>query len=126
MKILQDEQRKCQTWANVPSMILDPKERQQAKFINNNRCVSDPESFYDFNNDVNIDWTTQERDNFYELFKSFPKKFGKIAEHLKDKSANDCVIYYYQNNYWKQEPENMFRKVNKSLRARNYYRNSYS
>jgi hypothetical protein len=97
MKILQDEQRKCQTWANVPSMILDPKERQQAKFINNNRCVSDPESFYDFNNDVNIDWTTQERDNFYELFKSFPKKFGKIAEHLKDKSANDCVIYYYRN-----------------------------
>ncbi|CAB4431570.1 unnamed protein product [Rhizophagus irregularis] len=97
MKILQDEQRKCQTWANVPSMILDPKDRQQAKFINNNRCVSDPECFYDFNVDINIDWTIQEREYFYEFFKSFPKKFGKIADHLKIKSANDCVIYYYRN-----------------------------
>ncbi|GBB98317.1 hypothetical protein RclHR1_00320012 [Rhizophagus clarus] len=97
MKILQDEQRKCQTWANVPPMILDPKERQQAKFINNNRCVSDPECFYDFNVDINTDWTIQEREDFYELFKSFPKKFGKIAEHLKIKSANDCVMYYYRN-----------------------------
>ncbi|RIA96307.1 hypothetical protein C1645_755119 [Glomus cerebriforme] len=97
MKILQDEQRKCQTWANVPSMILDPKERQQAKFINNNRCVSDPKCFYEFNVDVNDYWTFQEKEDFYELFKSYPKKFGKIAEHLKDKSANDCVIYYYRN-----------------------------
>ncbi|CAG8444982.1 3573_t:CDS:2 [Funneliformis caledonium] len=97
MKILQDEQRKCQTWANIPPMILDPKERQQAKFINNNRSVSDPEDFYDYNVDLNVDWTNQEREDFYELFKSFPKKFGKVAEHLKDKSANDCVIYYYRN-----------------------------
>ncbi|CAI2168282.1 9876_t:CDS:2 [Funneliformis geosporum] len=97
MKILQDEQRKCQTWANIPPMILDPKERQQVKFINNNRSIPDPEGFYDYNVDLNVDWTIQEREDFYELFKSFPKKFGKVAEHLKDKSANDCVIYYYRN-----------------------------
>ncbi|CAB4431607.1 unnamed protein product [Rhizophagus irregularis] len=87
MKILQDEQRKCQTWANVPSMILDPKDRQQAKFINNNRCVSDPECFYDFNVDINIDWTIQEREYFYEFFKSFPKKLDLNLKDLIPKNG---------------------------------------
>ncbi|CAJ0746170.1 24489_t:CDS:2, partial [Entrophospora sp. SA101] len=92
-----EAERIAKTWAKIPPMILGEKRREYSCIIDNNSFVLDPVTFYEINVDFNANWTIQEKEIFYEQFKLYPKKFGKIAAAIENKSSKNCVLYYYQN-----------------------------
>nr|CAG8538587.1 15603_t:CDS:2 [Entrophospora candida] len=87
----------AKTWAKIPQMILGEKRREYSCIIDNNSFVLDPISFYEIDVDFNVNWTSQEKETFYEQFKLYPKNFGKIVAAIENKSFKNCVLYYYQN-----------------------------
>jgi hypothetical protein len=42
-------------------------------------------------------WTSEEEAIFKEAYLQYPKQFGKIATMLPEKTAEQCVLYYYRN-----------------------------
>ncbi|KAL1413591.1 DNA-binding protein snt1 [Vanrija albida] len=89
--------RATKTAATIPDMILD-KERDFRYEDENNR-IDDPLAFYNFSGNAEAIWTDEERDKFLKRYLMWPKQFGKIAEGLPNKSAGDCVLYYYRTKY---------------------------
>ena len=45
------------------------------------------------------DFTQEEHDTMLQNFKDFPKKFGKIAGGLPDRSYKDCINHYYATKW---------------------------
>ena len=86
--------RASRTTAIVPDM-LTPRERQM-RHVDENDLVEDPIAFYDFAGDAEPEWTTEERDLFKKRYLNYPKQFGKIADGIPDKTAGQCVLYYYR------------------------------
>ena len=82
------------TTAVVPDMLPD-HERNQI-YDDDNDLVTDPIAFYDFNGDAEPVWTDEERATFQRRYLNYPKQFGKIAETIPNKTASDCVLYYYR------------------------------
>ena len=45
------------------------------------------------------DFTKEEHDVMLQSFKDFPKKFGKIADGLEDRTYKDCINHYYATKW---------------------------
>lgn len=86
--------RASKTTAVVPDMLLGSE--RLMRYDDDNDLVTDPLAFYDFAGTAEPIWTSEERAAFLRRYLNFPKQFGKIAEALPDKTASDCVLYYYR------------------------------
>ncbi|WVO16371.1 hypothetical protein L204_104046 [Cryptococcus depauperatus] len=86
--------RASKTAAVIPDMILG--EERNLYFHDDNDLVTDPLSFYDNHGVAEPIWTTEERATFVRRYLAYPKQFGRIAEGIPNKSAGDCVLYYYR------------------------------
>ncbi|OCF60380.1 hypothetical protein L486_00013 [Kwoniella mangroviensis CBS 10435] len=82
------------TSAVVPDMLLD--EERRLRYDDDNDLVEDPLAFYDFKGNAEPIWTTEERAIFVRRYMAYPKQFGRIADGIPNKSASDCVLYYYR------------------------------
>lgn len=80
--------------ASVPDMISVEKGRLECLFDDTNGLVDDPASFYDPRSGFH-DWTPEEEAIFYDKYAEYPKQFGIIASALPNKTAAQCVLYYY-------------------------------
>ena len=84
------------TLAKVPDMIMDDRQRTEIKYVDNNRVFED--SLQSIRNRNNLNpWTFAEKEIYLQRFIEFPKQFGKIAAYLPNKTAQDCVLFYYLN-----------------------------
>ncbi|CAG8493505.1 4829_t:CDS:2 [Acaulospora colombiana] len=105
---LHEQQRRA---AEIPPMIIGEKNRNYAKFIDNNYLVRDPIVFYGFNKDLGKEWTEEEHSIFMKYFKLNPKRFEEIARHLEKKKRIDCHNYYY---YLKSKKVEIYKELKKA------------
>lgn len=80
--------------ARIPEMISAANGKVDTVFDDMNYLVDNPTEYYAPDTGIN-DWTDQEKKVFMEKFGAHPKQFGVIAEFLPNKSAAQCVAYYY-------------------------------
>lgn len=80
--------------AKIPDMIAVTHGQVTHRFDDTNHIVEDPASFYDPGPRMAA-WTPAEEKIVLEQYAANPKQFGKIAEALPNKTARDCVLYYY-------------------------------
>lgn len=80
--------------AKVPDMISAVNGKLDAVFDDRNDLVENPAEYYAPYTGTH-DWTDAEKKIFMEKFGAFPKQFGVIADFLPNKSAAQCVEYYY-------------------------------
>ncbi|XP_078336139.1 uncharacterized protein LOC111132990 isoform X2 [Crassostrea virginica] len=90
----EEEDKKMRSYAVVPPMMLDARQRK-LRYTNNNGRVEDPMAEYEDRKFINV-WTPQEKNIFKEKYLQHPKNFSYIAQFLERKSVADCVQYYYQ------------------------------
>ncbi|XP_030747632.1 nuclear receptor corepressor 1 isoform X1 [Sitophilus oryzae] len=87
------EDKKMRSYAVIPPILLDPKERR--KYTNNNNFIEDMEVVYKSRQYLNI-WTPAEKETFKEKFIQHPKNFYQISQALGErKSVSECVHFYY-------------------------------
>ncbi|KAF5285140.1 hypothetical protein FQA39_LY16829 [Lamprigera yunnana] len=87
------EDKKMRSYAVIPPILLDTKERK-ITYRNNNGHIVDMEVEYKSRQFLNV-WTPSEKELFKEKYLQHPKNFGVIASYLDRKSVADCVQYYY-------------------------------
>ncbi|GJJ73731.1 hypothetical protein EMPS_06089 [Entomortierella parvispora] len=87
--------RASRTAATVPPMILDPNIREKVHYYDMNHLVTDPAKYYRLGAVTDV-WSEQEREIFIKRYMNYPKQFGKIAAGLEDKTASQCVLFYYR------------------------------
>ncbi|XP_060534175.1 uncharacterized protein LOC132706710 [Cylas formicarius] len=87
------EDKKMRSYAVIPPILLDPKDRR-VRYQNNNGFVEDMEAVYKSRQYLNV-WTPMEKEIFKDKYLLHPKNFGVIASYLDRKSVSDCVQYYY-------------------------------
>ncbi|KAJ7512618.1 hypothetical protein B0H11DRAFT_2151537 [Mycena galericulata] len=63
-------------------------------FDDTNHLVENPSEYYAPYTGIH-DWTEPEKELFLDKYAAFPKQFGAIAEFLPNKTASQCVDYYY-------------------------------
>ncbi|KAG6919804.1 hypothetical protein DXG01_000306 [Tephrocybe rancida] len=80
--------------ATIPDMISVTHGRIDYTFDNTNHLVENPLEYYGPHTGID-DWTESEKEIFLDRFAAHPKQFGMIAEHLPNKTAAQCVDYYY-------------------------------
>ncbi|OAQ35994.1 hypothetical protein K457DRAFT_65268, partial [Linnemannia elongata AG-77] len=76
-------------------MILDPTIRDKVRYLDRNHLVTDPATYYRLG-PVTDTWTEEERQIFIKRYLIYPKQFGKIAAGLEEKTASQCVLFYYR------------------------------
>lgn len=97
-KLLEDSRTKIYRSAlNMPSLILDNKEKIMSRFISSNGLVEDPCSAEKERCIINP-WTTEEKEIFLDKLSIFGKDFRKIASFFYNKTTADCVEFYYKNH----------------------------
>lgn len=107
------EDKKMRSYAVIPPILLDTKERK-ITYQNNNGYIENMEAEYKSRQYLNM-WTPSEKEIFKEKYLQHPKNFGVIASYLDRKSVADCVQYYYLS----KKAENYKQLLRKSrLRAR--------
>ena len=81
--------------AEVPNM-LGHEERKVSMFLDTNTLV-DREFALEALEFIpkKDDFTPEENEDFIENYCYYPKRFGIIAEHLKNRDYRDCVQHYY-------------------------------
>ncbi|XP_046570749.1 LOW QUALITY PROTEIN: uncharacterized protein LOC124278997 [Haliotis rubra] len=109
----EEEDKKMRSYAVVPPMMLDARQRK-FRFINNNGLIEDPMGDYKEKQIVNK-WTEHEKQVFKEKYLQHPKNFGLIAQYLPRKTVAECVHFYYltkKSDNYKQllRKQNMKRK----------------
>ncbi|KAF9984567.1 hypothetical protein BGZ65_000133 [Modicella reniformis] len=87
--------RASRTAATVPPMILDPYIREKVHYYDRNHLVTDPIKYYRLGPVTDV-WTEEERDIFIKRYLNYPKQFGKIAAGIENKTASQCVLFYYR------------------------------
>nr|XP_022902723.1 uncharacterized protein LOC111415336 [Onthophagus taurus] len=87
------EDKKMRSYAVIPPVMLDGKERKLV-YQNNNGCVEDMAAVHKSRQFLNV-WTQAEKEVFKEKYLQHPKNFYLIASCLEKKSVADCVQYYY-------------------------------
>ncbi|KAF9199349.1 hypothetical protein BGZ49_010556 [Haplosporangium sp. Z 27] len=87
--------RASRTAATVPPMILDPNIREKVHYYDRNHLVTDPAKYYRLGPVTDI-WTEEEREIFIKRYLNYPKQFGKIAAGIENKTASQCVLFYYR------------------------------
>jgi hypothetical protein len=80
--------------AVIPDMISVTEGKVNYLYDDTNNRVDNPSEFYGPDTGLH-DWTEEEKDIFMERFAAYPKQFGVIAERLPNKTAAQCVNYYY-------------------------------
>lgn len=80
--------------AIIPDMISVTHGRVDYVFDDTNNLVEDPVEFYGPHTGIH-DWNEEEKAIFLEKFAIHPKQFGIIAEYLENKTAAQCVDFYY-------------------------------
>ena len=80
--------------AKIPDMISVAEGSVPYLFDDTNNIVDDPSEFYGASSGQDY-WTEEERDIFLNEFAAHPKQFGLIAQRLPNKTAAQCVTYYY-------------------------------
>ncbi|OCF36939.1 hypothetical protein I316_01537 [Kwoniella heveanensis BCC8398] len=82
------------TSAVVPDMLLG--EERKLRYNDDNDLITDPLAFYDFKGNAEPIWIPEERALFVRRYMAYPKQFGRIADGISNKTASDCVLYYYR------------------------------
>lgn len=84
--------------AEIPSIIIDPLERNALKFKDVNNLVTDKDGWARrIIEDGAESFTQQEHDLFVEGYLSYPKKFLKISNHMGGlRTPEECVQHYYR------------------------------
>ncbi|WVR07248.1 hypothetical protein IAU60_004289 [Kwoniella sp. DSM 27419] len=82
------------TSAVVPDML--PRPERKLRYDDDNDLITDPLAFYDYQGNAEPIWTPEERTIFVRRYMAYPKQFGRIADGISNKSASDCVLYYYR------------------------------
>jgi len=80
--------------AKIPDMISVTEGCGPYYYDDTNNLVDDPAEFYSASSGLDL-WTEEERTVFLEKYAAHPKQFGLIAQHLPNKTAAQCVTYYY-------------------------------
>ena len=80
--------------AKIPDMISVTHGSVQYVYDDTNNILDDPAEFYGPSPRTDH-WTEEERNIFLREFAAHPKQFGVIAERLPNKTAAQCVTYYY-------------------------------
>ncbi|XP_066149114.1 uncharacterized protein Smr [Euwallacea fornicatus] len=113
------EDKKMRSYAVIPPILLDSKERR-IKYTNNNNFVDDMEAIYKSRQYLNI-WTNGEKETFKEKYLQHPKNFYQISQTLGEKkTVSECVQYYYLSkkteNYKQLLRKNKRDKLREKLR----------
>lgn len=87
------EDKKMRSYAVIPPILFDAKERK-VTYRNNNGHIVNMSDEYKSRQFLNV-WTPSEKELFKEKYLQHPKNFGVIASYLDRKSVADCVQYYY-------------------------------
>lgn len=113
--------RAARTTATEPEMMINPDSDSllQDPYDDDNGYVADPETFYNSEFDPDV-WTEEEKAIFDRRYALYPKQFGKIAASLPNKSAKQCVSYYYMT---KKLPDHDYKALS-ALRNRDRKRKS--
>jgi hypothetical protein len=80
--------------ATVPDMISVTNGKLDYAFDDTNHLVENPSEYYGPTTGIH-DWTEKEKEIFLDKFAAYPKQFGVIAEHIPNKTAAQCVDFYY-------------------------------
>lgn len=80
--------------ATVPDMISVTNGKVDYVFDDTDHLVDNPSEYYGPSTGIH-DWTEAEKEIFLDKFAAYPKQFGVIAEHIPNKTAAQCVDYYY-------------------------------
>lgn len=123
-KLLEDSRTKiCRSALNMPSLILDNREKIMSRFISSNGLVEDPCSLETERCIINP-WTSEEKEIFLDKLSIFGKDFRKIASFLDNKTTADCVEFYYKNH-----KSDCFQKAKKkpefAEKGKSYSKNTY-
>ncbi|KAF7318896.1 Nuclear receptor corepressor 2-like [Mycena chlorophos] len=79
--------------ATIPDMVPLAGQTPYA-YDDTNYRVENPHEYYAPNTGIH-DWTPEEKDTYLDAFARHPKAFGLIADALPNKTAQQCVEYYY-------------------------------
>ncbi|KAF7316381.1 Nuclear receptor corepressor 2-like [Mycena indigotica] len=79
--------------AIIPDMIPFTGQTRYT-YDDTNYLVENPHEYYAPCTGIH-DWTEQEKEAFLDAFAKTPKQFGIIADQLPNKTAAQCVEYYY-------------------------------
>ncbi|KAJ1982152.1 DNA-binding protein snt1 [Dimargaris xerosporica] len=92
--------RSSRTAAIIPNMELDPRKRLLLMYNNCNGLVTNPKVYYEIGqplyNTSCGSWSLAESDIFIRRYFQYPKRFEKMASAIADKSATQCVLFYYR------------------------------
>ncbi|KAJ7064912.1 hypothetical protein C8F01DRAFT_780645 [Mycena amicta] len=77
--------------ATIPDMLTG---ESRYTFDDTNHLVENPHEYYAPCTGIH-DWTEQEKERFLDAYAKNPKQFGLIADQLPNKTASQCVDYYY-------------------------------
>lgn len=80
--------------ATIPDMISVTKGTVDYLYNDTNNRVEHPVGFYTPNTCLE-DWAEEEKEIFLEKYALYPKQFGIIADFLPNKTAAECVTFYY-------------------------------
>ncbi|KAG5643641.1 hypothetical protein DXG03_000567 [Asterophora parasitica] len=80
--------------ATIPDMISVTHGTIDHYFDDTNHLVENPAGYYGPHTGIH-DWTQEEKEIFIDKYAATPKQFGMVAEHLPNKTAAQCVDYYY-------------------------------
>ncbi|KAF9467873.1 hypothetical protein BDZ94DRAFT_1184936 [Collybia nuda] len=80
--------------AIVPDMISVTHGKVDYVYDDTNHLIDNPGEYYGPHTGTH-DWTDTEKAIFLDKFAAYPKQFGVIAEHIPNKTAAQCVDYYY-------------------------------
>ncbi|KAJ3572829.1 hypothetical protein NP233_g2829 [Leucocoprinus birnbaumii] len=80
--------------ATIPDMISVKNGKVDYLFDDTCHRVENPAEYYAPQTGIH-DWTEEEKRIFLDKYAVYPKQFGIIAEFLPNKTASQCVDYYY-------------------------------
>ena len=86
----QEEDKKMRSYAVIPPMLLDARQRK-LRFHNNNGFIEDPKNEHKERQNVNI-WTEHEMEIFKDKYLQHPKNFGFISSFLEKKVSQGLVF----------------------------------
>lgn len=80
--------------AKIPDMISVTNGKVDYLFDETAHLVENPKEYFAPHTGIE-DWTEVEKKTFLQKFGAHPKQFGIIADHLPNKTAAQCVDFYY-------------------------------
>ncbi|CAK5274797.1 unnamed protein product [Mycena citricolor] len=80
--------------AEIPDMLSVSSSGLRYLYDDTNHLVTHPHEYYAVKTGI-TDWTDAEKSLFLDKYALYPKQFGLIATFMENKSARQCVDYYY-------------------------------